>query len=131
MTEAPNPLLDAAGIALALTACGAAPNQWAIIAEGFTVMVDFLVLQLEEVSDMTQNLMHVAMAHGGVGIGAMLMKKLKALVCWWHECDHTGENLDTREFTQIVLQSLLESMSVEATKDKSPPELPIEFKAVK
>jgi len=125
-------LLDAVGITRVLTTCGAMNNQRdAIQAEGFGQMLDFLILQVEDVLDMMQNITRLAVNRGGTRIGAVLTKKLEALIFWCHERDRTGKDLDANAFTADKMRSAIEHMAVSKGEDEAAPEIPKEFRPVK
>ena len=94
-------------------------------------MADFLILQPNDVPRMSENITRMSANRGGIRIGAILTKKIEALVFWCHERNRSGQSLDANQFTAAAMQSTLQRISVEAADDESPPELPKEFKAVK
>jgi hypothetical protein len=89
------PLVKVNGIRLALTLCGATNNQRdAIVEEGFTSMEDLLIMEDKEVESMMTNITRLRANQGGVRIGAVLTKKVKALVYWANKQQRQGSDLD-------------------------------------
>ena len=126
------PLIDGAGVDMVLAVCGADAAQVASIkGEGFASMADFLIMKTEDVATMTTNLTRLQVNRGGSRIGAVLTKKLEALIYWCHERRRQGRELDANEFSQAEMLETIERMAVEETKDSLQPELPKEFKTHK
>ena len=94
-------------------------------------MKDFLILHVDDVSDMSQNITRLAVNCGGTRIGAMLTRKTKAPIFWCHDHNRQGLTIDANMFTAEVMIESLETMENEGVEDKSMPELPTEFKAYK
>ena len=117
---------------MVLAVCGADAAQVASIkGEGFASMADFVIMRTEDVPTMTTNLTRLQANRGGSRIGAVLTKKLMALIYWCHERRRQGKELDANEFTQAEMLGTVERMTVEETEDSLQPELPKEFKTQK
>ena len=129
---APEPMEGVDGVSIALQTCGAsAAQREAIVNEGFTGMIDLLIMEEKEVAEMMTNITRLSQARGGVRIGAILTKKVKALVYWCKERQRQGLDLDANEFTAEELLTTLERMAVEVGEDESKLELPTKFETHK
>jgi hypothetical protein len=74
---------DEAGVRMALEVCGASDEQQdAIVSEGFENMSDLTVMEEKDITDMMTNITRLPVNPGGVQIGAIVTKKVKALVYW-------------------------------------------------
>jgi hypothetical protein len=99
---------DKAGVRMALDVCGANDGQVdAIVKEGFTAMADLAVMDKKDITDMMTNITRLPANRGGVRIGAVITKKVKALVYWCKERKRRGQNLDANEFTDEELEATL------------------------
>jgi hypothetical protein len=122
------PLVNVDGIRVALTLCGATNNQRdAIVEEGFTSMEHLLIMKDKEVESMMTNITRLRANQGGIRIGGVLTKKVKALVYWAKEQQRQGLDLDANQFTQAKLTETLSRMMVETGEDDSKPEPPAKF----
>jgi uncharacterized membrane protein YgcG len=120
------------GVRLALGVCGASEDQMdAIINEGFDGMSDLLILDEKDITDMMSNITKLPVNRGGVRIGAVLTKKVKALVYWCREQQRQDLELDANRFTEEELKATLQRMAVEAGDDETKPELPTKFEPQK
>lgn len=120
--------VDEAGLRMALDVCGASEAQKdAIVDEGFNGMADLMILEEKDITDMMSNLTKLPVNRGGTRIGAILTKKVKALVYWCREQDRQDLDLDANRFTADELLSTLKRMAVETVEDDSKPELPTKF----
>lgn len=120
--------VDEAGVRIALDVCGASDAQKdAIVEEGFNGMADLIILDDKDISDMMSNITKLAVNRGGTRIGAVLTKKVKALVYWCQEQDRQDLDLDANRFTEAELVATLKRMAVEKGDDDSKPELPTKF----
>jgi hypothetical protein len=100
--------VDEAGVRRALEVCGASDAQKdAIVEEGFDGMADLLILEDKDISDMMSNITKLAVNRGGIRIGAVLTKKVKALVYWCQEQDRQDLDLDANRFTEAELVATL------------------------
>jgi hypothetical protein len=121
----PPPEIGLNGVRLALTRCGASLTQRdAIIQEGFTGMDDLLFMDESDVERMMSNITKLRANQGGVRIGALLTKKVQALVYWAKEQDRHGMDLDANRFTELQVRETIGQMMVENIDDDSKPELP-------
>jgi hypothetical protein len=128
MAALPPPQDGIAGIITALTICGAtAAQRTAIVNEGFTGMADLLFMEEKEVENMMNNITRLRTNQGGTRIGAILTKKVKALVYWAKEQERQGLDLDADRFTANEMTATLGRMMVETVDDESKPELPTKF----
>ena len=94
------PQINIVGVRLALTRCGATDAQRdSIINEGFTGMSDLLYMEDKDVDSMMANISRLRANQGGMRIGAILTKKVKALVYWAKEQERQGLDLDANRFT--------------------------------
>ena len=122
------PLIDLNGVQMALAVCEASAGQIAaIVAQGINRMGHFLMIEEKEVDTMMSNITQLAVNRGGIVIGAIVTKMVKGLVYWCKEQNRQGNDLDARRFTQDILLSTLERMSVELGEEESKPELPTKF----
>ena len=116
------------GVRMALVVCGATQEQVdAIVQEGFTEMADLAIMDDKEIADMMTNITRLQANRGGVRIGAVVTKKVKALVYWCKEQKRQGKDLDANQFDQGALEDTLTRMAVEDVEDDSKPELPTKF----
>jgi hypothetical protein len=116
------------GVRMALGICGASDGQIdAIIDEGFDGMSDLLILEEKDITEMMSNLTKLPAARGGVRMGAVLTKKVKALVYWCKEQKRQDLDLDANRFTDEELEATLQRMAVETGDDETKPELPTKF----
>ena len=76
---------------------------------------------------MMTNITRLPANRGGIRIGIVITKKVKALVYWCKERKRRGQNLDANEFTNEELEATLTRMTVETADDDSKPELPAKF----
>jgi hypothetical protein len=119
---------DEAGVRMALEVCGASDEQQdAIVAEGFENMSDLTVMEEKDITDMMTNITRLPVNRGGVRIGAVVTRKVKALVYWCKEQKRRGKDLDANRFTEEELEETLTRMSVETADDDTKPELPTKF----
>jgi hypothetical protein len=117
-----------AGVRMALTICGAnAAQRNAIIQEGFQRMADLAVMDERDISDMMTNITRLRAQQGGVRIGAVITKKVKALVNWCKEQQRFGLDLDANRFTNAVMDATVKRMAVDTIEDETKPELPAKF----
>ena len=80
-----------AGVRMALMVCGASVAQRnAIILEGFQRMADLAGMDKRDISDMMTNITRLRVQQGGVRIGAVITKKVKALLNWCKEQQRLG-----------------------------------------
>jgi hypothetical protein len=122
------PLIDINGVTLALTRCGASPQQRvAIIQEAFTGMADLLFMEESDIKRMMSNITKLRQNQGRIRIGAVLTKKVKALVFWVKEQERLGLDLDANRFTDVEVKETLGQMMDETIKDESKPEMPAKF----
>ena len=111
-----------------LLICGATNDQRdAILGEGFQGMDDLAIMDEKDVADMMSNVTKLAVNRGGSRIGAVLTKKVKALVYWCKDQLRQGLDLDAHRFTAAELAATIDRMGVEAGEDESKPELPTKF----
>ena len=116
---------DEEGVRMALDVSGANDGQVdAIVEEGFAEMADLVVMDEKDITDMMTNITRFPANRGGVRIGAVITKKVKALVYWCKERKRRGQNLDANEFTNEELEATLTRMTVEIADHDSKPELP-------
>jgi hypothetical protein len=102
------------GVRLALGVCGANDDQKdAIINEGFDGMSDLLILDEKDITDMMSVIRNLPVNRGGVRIGAVLTKKVKALVYWCREQKSQDLELDAYRFTEEELEATLQRMAAE------------------
>lgn len=121
-------LEDDEGVRKALGICGADEDQVeAIVNEGFTQMTDLLILTDDEIKEMMSNLNKMPANRGGIRIGAVITKKVKALVYWCKEQRRQGNNYDANRFTEEELEATLERMAVSDGEDEAKAELPVKF----
>ena len=108
--------------------CGASDaQQEAIMQEGFDGMADLLILEDKDITDMMSNITKLAVNRGGVRMGAVLTKKVKALVYWCKEQERQELDLDADRFTEEEMLATLRRMAVETGEDDTKPELPTKF----
>jgi uncharacterized membrane protein YgcG len=113
---------------MALDVCGATDEQQdAIVAEGFENMSDLTVMDEKDITDMMTNITRLPVNRGGIRIGAVVTKKVKALVYWSKEQKRRGEDLDANRFTEEEMNATLTRMTVETADDDTKPELPNKF----
>jgi hypothetical protein len=90
-------------------------------------MSDLTVMDEKDMTDMMTNITRLRMNHGGVRIGAVVTKKVKALVYWSKEQKRRGEDLDANRFTEEEMNATLTRMTVETADDDTKPELQTKF----
>lgn len=116
------------GVRMALQVCGADANQRdAIVGEGLGRMSDLMILDDKEITEMMSNITRLPVNRGGIRIGAIITKKVKALVYWCKQQKRQGADCDANRFTEEELEMALDRMAVEAGEDESKPELPAKF----
>ncbi len=94
-------------------------------------MVDFLVVQAKDVSTMCTNLARIPNNRGGGKIGAVVMKKIEALVNWCHDREREGLPLDANAFDGRTLTERVRKAQLEDAGDKASPQPPKDFKVLK
>jgi hypothetical protein len=120
------------GVCLALGVCGASKEQQnLIIDEGFNGMSNLLILDEKDITNMMSNITKLTVNHGGVRMGAVFTKKVKALVYWCRAQQRQGLELDANGFTDEELKATLQCMAVEAGEDDTKNELPTKFQPQK
>jgi hypothetical protein len=80
---------------------------------------------------MMSNITKLPVNQGGVRIGAILTKKVKALAYWCKEQQRKDKDLDANRFTEEELIATLQRMAVKVGNNKTSPELPGKFEAHK
>jgi hypothetical protein len=81
---------------------------------------DLLILDEKDITDMMSNTTRLAVNCGGVRIGAVLTKKVKALVYLCREQQRQGLELDANGFTDEELKATLQHMAVKAVVMMTP-----------
>jgi hypothetical protein len=116
------------GVRMSLGICGASDGQIdAIIDEGSNGMSDLLILEEKDITEMMSNLTKLPANGRGVRMGAVLTKKVKALVYWCKEQKRQDLDLDANRITDEELEATLQQMAVETGDDKTKPELLTKF----
>jgi hypothetical protein len=119
---------DEAGVRMGLTVCGASDGQQdAIILEGINEMNDLTVLDEKEVGDMITGITKLPTNRGGIQIGAIITKRVKALVYWAKEQKRRAADLDATRFDEDALENTLALMAHESIDNDTKPELPTAF----
>ena len=119
---------DEVGVRMALAVCGASDGQQdAIILEGINEMNDLTVLDDKVVGDMIAGITKLPTNRGGIRSGAIITKRVKALVYWTKEQKRRGADLDANRFDDEALENTLALMAHESIDDDTKPELPTTF----
>lgn len=114
-----------------LTTCGltTALLRNAVITEGFNDINQFARLTTVEIETMVKNLRQACPAQGGVRIGAIATKNMKALVWWARDKRRRNLEIAANDFTEDVLEECLTHLELDEAEEEAKIEAPSSLKA--